>query len=130
MRYATKQRKRLLDVLEAHLDETLSVDQISSFIAPEQVSPSAIYRNLASLESEGLVKRVSLPLSQKIGFRYVGSNECKDHLHLECTRCGRTFHLPRPATSQLIENVKRDSGFRVDSTKTVLSGVCPDCVKK
>ena len=127
MRYATKQRKHLLDVLEAHLDETLSVEQISSFIAPDAVSPSAIYRNLASLESEGLVKRVSLPLSQKIGFRYVGSNKCKDHLHLECTKCGRTFHLPSPSTSLLIENVERDSGFQIDSSKTVLSGVCPEC---
>ena len=129
MRYSTKQRKQLLDVLEAHLDETLSAPEICSLVAPEAISPSAIYRNLAALEKEGLVKRVSLPFTQKTGFRYVGSRECKNHLHLECTMCGRTFHLPTPATSQLIENVRQNSGFKIDSANTVLTGVCPDCEK-
>ena len=129
MRYTTKQRKQLLDVLEAHLDETLSANEICSLVSPEAISPSAIYRNLAALEKEGLVKRVSLPFTQKTGFRYVGSRECKNHLHLECTMCGRTFHLPTPATSQLIENVRQNSGFKIDSANTVLTGVCPDCEK-
>ena len=129
MRYATKQRKLLLDVLEAHHDETLSVAEICSLVASEEISPSAIYRNLSELEKQGLVKRVPLPLSQKTGFRYVGSNQCREHLHLECTMCGRTFHLPTPATSQLIENVRQNSGFKIDSANTFLTGVCPDCEK-
>ena len=129
MRYATKQRKLLLDVLEEHLDETLSVAELCSLVAHDDISPSAIYRNLASLEKDGLVKRVPLPLSQKTGYRYVGSSKCKEHLHLECTMCGRTFHLPTPATSLLIENVRQNSGFKVDSANTVLTGICPDCEK-
>ena len=126
MRYTTKQRKLLLETLENHVDETLSVELIAALLEPEAVSRSAIYRNMSSLENEGLIKTVKLPGSQKVGFRYVGSTRCKDHLHLECTRCGRTFHLPTPATSLLIENVEQNSGFQVD-TSTVLTGICPDC---
>lgn len=128
MRYATKQRKRLLEILESHSDETLTVEQLCSLIAPASVSRSAIYRNLSDLESEGLVKRITLPLPQKTGFRYVGASECKEHLHLECARCGKTFHLPLPASNELIDNVMRDAGFEVDRT-TVLTGVCHDCRK-
>lgn len=129
MRYATKQRKRLLEVLESHPDETLSVPEISELVSPEAVSPSAIYRNLSSLEKEGFVKRVSLPLSQKIGFRYVGADKCKEHLHLECKKCGKTFHLPLEASERLIDGVKGDAGFEVDRADTVLLGVCADCSK-
>ena len=128
MRYATKQRKRLLEILESHSDETLTVEQLCSLIDPASVSRSAIYRNLSDLESEGLVKRITLPLPQKTGFRYVGASECKEHLHLECARCGKTFHLPLPASNELIDNVMRDAGFEVDRT-TVLTGVCHDCRK-
>ena len=129
MRYATKQRKRLLEVLEAHPDETLSVPEILKFVSPEAVSPSAIYRNLSSLEKEGIVKRVTLPLSQKSGYRYVGADTCREHLHLECKKCGKTFHLPLATSERLIDGVKGDAGFEVDRAETVLLGVCADCSK-
>lgn len=129
MRYATKQRKRLLEILEAHPDETLSVPEILEFVSPEAVSPSAIYRNLSSLEKEGIVKRVTLPLSQKSGYRYVGADTCREHLHLECKKCGKTFHLPLAASERLIDGVKGDAGFEIDRAETVLLGVCADCSK-
>ena len=129
MRYATKQRKRLLEVLEAHPDETLSVPRICALVSPDAVSPSAIYRNLSSLERDGIVRRVTLPLSQKAGYRYVGSANCKSHLHLECKKCGKTFHLPFDASERLIDGVKDDAGFEVDRAEAVLFGVCADCKK-
>lgn len=129
MRYATKQRKRLLEILEAHSDETLTVEQLALLAGSGSVSRSAIYRNLSDLEAEGLIKRITLPLPQKTGFRYVGASECKEHLHLECAKCGKTFHLALPASNELVDNVMRDSGFQVDKKTTVLSGVCSDCRK-
>lgn len=129
MRYATKQRKRLLEILESHSDETLTVEQLVTLASTEPISRSAIYRNLSDLESEGLVKRITLPLPQKTGFRYVGAFECRKHLHLECEKCGKTFHLDLPSSDELIDNVMRDAGFEVDRKTTVISGVCSDCRK-
>ncbi|MBP5428615.1 MAG: transcriptional repressor [Clostridia bacterium] len=118
-----------MEILESHSDETLTVEQLAFFACPEPISRSAIYRNLSELEAEGLVKRITLPLPQKTGFRYVGANECRKHLHLECEKCGKTFHLALPASNELIDNVMRDAGFEVDRKTTVLSGVCSDCRK-
>lgn len=129
MRYATKQRSLLLDVLEKHFDETLSAERIAELIGGDSVSRSAIYRNLSSLEADGAVKRVTLPSSQKTGFRYVGTSDCKKHLHLECKRCGRTFHLAIASSNDLIDSVMRDAGFKIDSATTVLNGICEDCSK-
>ena len=129
MRYATKQRTRLLDVLQSHSDAALSVEQIVSLCGDGEVSRSAIYRNLASLEREGLVKRSPLPASQTYGYRYVGSDECKNHLHLTCSVCGTTYHLPSPTSENLVERVLRDSDFQVTLSDSVLSGVCARCKK-
>ncbi len=125
----TSQRKALFDVLELHRDEALSAEQIMELIG-DGASRSAVYRNLSALEKNGLVKKTAAGDSNKVLYRYVGSNVCKDHLHLECTKCGKVFHLDAPSTNTLINNIMKGSDFMVDSTDTVLHGVCVKCRKK
>ncbi|MBP5288339.1 MAG: transcriptional repressor [Clostridia bacterium] len=54
MRYLTRQRKKLLETLEKHRDETLSADGIMALTGDEAMSRSALYRNLSALEARGL----------------------------------------------------------------------------
>ena len=122
----TSQRKALFDVLELHRDEALSAEQIVELIGGG-VSRSAVYRNLSALEKSGLVKKTAAGDSNKALYRYVGSNVCKDHLHLECSKCGKVFHLDELSTGTLIANVLQGSDFMVDSSNTVLHGVCVKC---
>ncbi|MCR5689092.1 MAG: transcriptional repressor [Clostridiales bacterium] len=129
MGYSTKQRKILIETLERHRDETLSADQIADLIGEDKISRSAVYRNLSVLEEQGCVNRFTLPGTKRIFFRYTGSEKCRDHLHLECFKCGRTYHMNVPSTNALIENVMRQSKFEVDSGSTVLYGVCEKCRK-
>lgn len=127
MKYSTQQRQQLLAFLREHKDETFSAAQITAYM--EGVSRSAVYRNLASLEQEGQIKRVAKSGSKQSYYRYVGATECRDHLHLACSRCGAVLHMDHPATDTLIDSVMRDSGFAVDSAATVLYGVCDRCRK-
>ena len=129
MSYMTNQRKALFDILEQHRDETLTADQIIT-LTGDGASRSAVYRNLSSLEKQGLIKKTASSGSSKVLYRYVGSKECADHLHLECSKCGKTYHLRMPTTSALIDDVMKDANFEVDSSSTVLYGVCENCRKK
>ena len=129
MGYSTKQRKVLIETLERYRDETLSADQIVGLMGENRISKSAVYRNLSALEDQGYVKRVTLPGTKRIFYRYTGSEECRSHLHLECFKCGRTYHMNALSTNALIENVMRQSSFEVDSGSTVLYGVCEKCRK-
>lgn len=128
-KYATKQRKLLLDYLTCHTDEPLTAEQIARDLAPTAISVSAIYRNLAQLEAEGSVRRVSAEGSRKTLYRYRDADVCADHLHLACARCGKTYHMDAAASTSLIRAVAREAGFAVDSASTVLYGVCGNCRK-
>ena len=130
MGYNTKQRKNLIEALEHHRDETLTAEQIVDLVGKDVISKSAVYRNLSSLESQGLVKRIVTSGSTKVFFRYTGSEDCKSHLHLECSKCGKTIHLNKPSTNNLIDAVLQDSDFKVDSSSTVLYGICGECQDK
>ena len=99
-KYATKQRKLLLDYLTCHTDEPLTAEQIARDLAPAAISVSAIYRNLAQLEAEGSVRRVSAEGSRKTLYRYRDADVCADHLHLACARCGKTYHTDAAASTQ------------------------------
>ena len=56
-KYLTRQRKRLLKYLSEHTDEQISARQIAEDLAADQISISAVYRNISALEEEGLLKR-------------------------------------------------------------------------
>lgn len=126
-KYNTKQRKILLDYLGAHSDETLCANQIAAGLAEKGISLSAIYRNLSDLESEGKIRRVSAENGRQVFYRYIGTEECMRHMHMSCSECGRTFHLDIPLSDLLIKNVAEGSDFIVDSSATVLYGVCGEC---
>lgn len=125
--YSTKQRKVLLDFLQKHADEVFSADRIADELKCESISLSAIYRNLSVLESDGKVQRVSKGGNRKVFYRYKAADECREHIHLSCSKCGKTYHMPLPATKTLIDSVKRNTDFEIDRTETVLYGVCKEC---
>ncbi|MBO4407009.1 MAG: transcriptional repressor [Clostridia bacterium] len=128
--YATKQRKRLLAFLEEHPDELFSVKEIAAALAPEGVSLSAVYRNVADMEEEGKLTRITRDGARTVLYRYADDEECKKHLHLSCFRCGKTYHMEEPVTDELIRAVAKSSDFDVDSQSTVLYGICRDCKRR
>lgn len=125
--YSTRQRKALLAYLHAHPDESFSARQIADALESEGVSLSAVYRNLAALEAQGMIRRAAKDGGHEVFYRFTQADACKQHLHLSCSRCGKTFHMDVPATDTLVEQVAESADFQVDRSSTVLYGVCGDC---
>lgn len=123
--YMTQPRKRLLSYLHTHADETLSAGQIAEEL-PE-ISVSAVYRNLSALERDGAVRKVAKAGSREVFYQYMNAEKCRDHLHLSCKKCGKTFHMDEEETAVLLDSIARIDGFSVDRGDTVLYGTCEDC---
>ena len=126
-KYSTKQRKVLLDYLMQHPDESLSARQIADATQAEGVSVSAVYRNIAAMEAEGVLRPCVREGGREVLYRFCGADACRRQLHLTCSRCGKTYHMNAPATETLVGQVEKDAGFHVDRSATVLYGVCSTC---
>ena len=129
-KYETKQRTTLLAFFAAHPDEAIPVSTITDTLSSSGISQASVYRNLALLESEGMIQRVAKEGTREAYFRYLKAEGCKQHLHLSCTKCGKTFHLDLPSTENLIASVQNDANFEVDSSSTILYGICSSCKKR
>ncbi|EDN00895.1 transcriptional regulator, Fur family [Pseudoflavonifractor capillosus ATCC 29799] len=126
-KYDTRQRDYLISFLNEHPDQLLSVRQIAQELCAQQISLSAVYRNLSQLEAEGLIRKSVKPGSREAYYQYVGAEDCHSHLHLSCTRCGKTFHMDAAHTAQLTRAMSELDGFDLDILKTVLYGICQNC---
>ncbi len=115
--YRTQPRKRLLEFLSAHADESLSAGQIAS--ALPEISVSAVYRNLAALEQDGSVRQVTRTDSRERLYQFAAAGQCRRHLHLSCKRCGKTFHMNEAETEELVRSIAALDRFAVDRSEPV-----------
>lgn len=128
--YWTKQRKRLLEYLAAHRDEQVTAQQIARDLTADQISISAVYRNLAALEEKGFVKRCVREHTRECFYQYTAAEACRDHLHLSCLFCGKSIHLGKRETEQLIQSTLESTGFQIKRSETILYGICAACRKQ
>lgn len=126
-KYQTRQRKRLLTYLAAHTDQQMTARQISEALADESISLSAVYRNLSTLEEEGLLKRSVREGTREVYFQYIATESCRDSLHLSCLICGKSTHLGEAEAEALLRSTLKSTGFQIDKSETILYGICANC---
>ena len=126
-RYMTRQRRALMNFFSRHPDEQLSAQEIAAALQEYDVSQSAVYRNLTALEEQGLVRRSRQTDGREQFYQFIGSETCRNCIHLSCTRCGRTFHMDTDEADAFLKTVAERDGFAVDKSETVLYGVCETC---
>ncbi len=93
------------------------------------VGKSTIYRQFASAEEKGLIRRVENEKGQTL-YQYIDEEEgCSEHLHLVCKECGSFIHLDHEESDRLIQEFEERCGFEISSDTTVF-GKCAKCRKK
>ena len=114
--YSTRQRKVLLAYLSQHPDELLSARQIADALADKKISLSAVYRNLAQLETEEKVRRSSKSGTREVYYQYLDAESCKGALHMSCIKCGKTFHMADGNAALLAKHLAQSEQFMLDRT--------------
>ena len=109
----------VFDILLENKERHLTADEIFEKLrkSGESVGKTTIYRHLEKLCASC--------------YQYAGKNaECREHYHLKCTECGKLIHAECKFLSELSAHIYNEHGFKVDGSRTVLYGVCGDCLKK
>lgn len=128
--YKTKQRTLILKCLKDNKDRHITAEEIHEYLlrGGESVGMTTIYRNLDKLLKEGQLRRYELAQGQSACFQYVdGDIDCREHFHLKCEGCGRLIHLDCDDLAKLSQHIEKEHAFYLNSSKTVLYGLCADC---
>ncbi|NMA06573.1 MAG: transcriptional repressor [Ruminococcaceae bacterium] len=125
--YMTKQRRLLMDFFEDHPDRLFSAVEIAENLSRANISISAVYRNLNAFLEKGLIDCVTKDGVREKYYRFLLSEECRSSIHLTCTCCNRSFHLDADKTDSIVRGALKNSGFSIDTSKSVLYGRCEKC---
>lgn len=125
--YNTQQRQILLNFFSEHIDERVSSSDVIKALSDYNISESAIYRNLLSLEKDGKLKRTNKVGDRKSYYQYIDDRDCKGQIHISCIKCGKTTHISPNASKRLAEHLKKEDNFIIDNNETVIYGLCKKC---
>lgn len=90
-----------------------------------KLSLATVYRNLAQLKEDGLVRSIGTVGGQE---RFDG--DITPHTHIICIKCGRVADLTdTPNSSELTEAAAAATDYTVLSCDIRFYGVCPDCAE-
>ena len=126
MKYQTKNKIRLLEILKENSDRHLTIEEIISLA--HDVPKASVYRIIDALVKEGLVRQYSISVHSPSCYQYIEGSH--SHFHLLCSRCGKLIHLECHEVDKLIKHINKEHGFEVDISKVNLYGLCKECQSK
>lgn len=90
------------------------------------ISRATLFRALDLLAELRAVERVDLPNGDHA---YVPCARAHHH-HVICSRCGRTAEVEDCGVAEAVAEIARRSGYRIDSHRLELFGLCRHCQAK
>lgn len=90
------------------------------------LSRATLFRALDLLTDLGVVERLDLPTGEHA---YVPCARAHHH-HVICSRCGRATEVADCGVAEAVGEIARRSGYRIDSHRLELFGLCRHCQAK
>ncbi|GAB2703404.1 Fur family transcriptional regulator [Paenibacillus thermoaerophilus] len=121
----TSQRKAVLDVVRHSADHPTAADIMERLRQQGlHFAYGTVYNSLNYLTGAGLIRELKLGESAS---RYDARTD--DHHHIVCRVCGRVDEVLTDLPDSWLEQVKQETGYRVEEAHVILEGVCLTCSK-
>lgn len=129
----TSQRLMVLNILSAHGDEHLTVEEIYDLAKEEspEIGLATIYRTVQVLLELHVIERVTFDdgfARYELNGEETGSGH--RHHHAICTQCGKVYSLETDLLDTLEKQVFESLGFEVTDHEVKLYGLCSACRRK
>jgi Fur family ferric uptake transcriptional regulator len=131
--YKTKNKEYIIEALSSHIDTSLSAEDIYEYLKNnnKNMNITTIYRNLEKLADKNVVLKFPSSDGSKNNYQLKKHDVVhKDHLHLQCTECGKIIHLDCNFMQNFVDHLKDDHQFDVTCANSILFGLCDNCKKK
>ena len=125
--YKTGQRKLIEEFLIINKEKFVNAEDIMHYMKEHNqiVGQTTIYRFLNLLEEKRNVRTEIINHTKY--YQYI-SDECSNHFHLKCKKCGITIHLNCREFENVNNHIKDKHKFNLDYN-TILYGICGKCSK-
>jgi len=122
----TIQRKITLDALKNSKNHP-TIEELYADIQKEYpaISKTTVYRNLRTLEEEGIISQVMLPGDIT---RYEAN--IVPHHHFKCRHCDSVFDIDIPKADDIKNFLYQKYDFSVEEQYFVFNGLCSNCKEK
>lgn len=129
----TSQRLMVLNILSAHGDEHLTVEEIYDLAKEEspEIGLVTIYRTVQVLLELHVIEKVTFDdgfARYELNGEETGSGH--RHHHAICTQCGKVYSLETDLLDTLEKQVFESLGFEVTDHEVKLYGLCSACRRK
>ena len=129
----TSQRLMVLNILSAHGDEHLTVEEIYDMAKEEspEIGLATIYRTVQVLLELHVIEKVTFDdgfARYELNGEETGSGH--RHHHAICTQCGKVYSLETDLLDTLEKQVFESLGFEVTDHEVKLYGLCSACRRK
>jgi Fur family ferric uptake transcriptional regulator len=123
----TAPRRALADLIADHDGHFTALDlEAVASARGLDISRATLFRALDLLTELRVLERLDLPSGEHA---YVPCAPAHHH-HLVCSRCGRTTEVEDCGVSEAVAEIARRSGYRIDTHRLELFGLCRHCQAK
>lgn len=129
--YHTKARQEILNYLRSCWASPVSASDILQHLKEigTPVNPTTVYRYLNKLCSDHVLIKYVASKGQKAVYQLAEQNQnCSEHLHLKCSRCGKIIHLDNGFMEEFRRHLQTHHDFQLQCEGSMLYGVCQSCL--
>jgi Fur family ferric uptake transcriptional regulator len=120
----TSPRRSLADLV-IDLDGHFTASELASAGRQRglRIGRATLFRALEVMIELGVVERLDLPSGEHAYVVCAPSH----HHHVVCSHCGRTAEAEDEGLAEAVRRIERQSGFRIDSHRLEMFGLCRRC---
>jgi Fur family ferric uptake transcriptional regulator len=126
--YRLTGQRRAVAALIAEHDGHFTASELEAVARSRHLglSRATLFRALDLLTELGVVERLDLPSGEHA---YVPCAPAHHH-HVICSRCGRAADVEDSGVAEAVAEISRRSGYRIESHRLELFGLCRHCQAK
>lgn len=127
----TTQRRAVLDVLQNHLGEHLTTEEIYQKVKLQcpEIGLATVYRTVQLLEEMNLIDRLTFDDGcNRYELGAIGDDH--HHHHLICDLCSQIFEVAEDLMDEIEIQVETKYKFQVKNHKVKFYGICHQCHTK
>lgn len=124
--YNTCNKQMLLEIFSSDKNKSYTAVELVELLK-DKMNKATIYRQLIKMEENKEI--VKFYNNKDDIYEYQFYQNCSEHLHLKCSKCGKIIHLKCDVANSFLNHILEGHGFLVDRKQTIIYGICKECRK-